>query len=173
MQRSLLPTFAIYTALLLGAPPASACGEGLFNTGKGLPNQAYLAPRQAAVLVYSDGHINDSNAKQESVYAGLQKAGHTVTVVRDSASLRQAMREHRYDVVIAALDGVTDVIDSERAEGNAEEGGGARTALLPIVARAQRNSKEVRNRFNLFLLDGSSLGQYLKAINLLVAPQKN
>lgn len=144
--------------LLLCVPAAGiACGEGMFNAGKGLPYQAYLAPRPAAVLVYADG--SGADARREELYAGLQKAGHSITVVRDAQALREAMRERRYDVVISAFDRIGTVVDVESAQA---------PALLPVVARAVRNSPEVRNRFDLFLVDGASLGQYLRAINRLV-----
>jgi hypothetical protein len=44
-------------------------------------------------------------------------------------------------------------------------GAAARPRLLPVVARSLRNQPELRSRFELFLLDGASLGQYLKVIN--------
>lgn len=143
---------------LLAPPLALACGEGMFNTGKGLPYQSYLAPRPAAVLVYADA-ARSLPARDESVYAGLKKAGHRVTVVRDPQSLKQAMREARYDVVISALDDVEAVTAAEAEQP---------PALLPVVARAVRDTPQVKNRFELFLLDGASLGQYLRAINKLV-----
>lgn len=144
--------------LALCAPlAAQACGEGMFNTGKGLPYQAYLAPRPAAVLVYAEPGA--SGTRDDTLYAGLQKAGHSVTVVRDAQSLHTAMREHRYDVVISTLDAVETVTSAESAQA---------PTVLPVVARAVRNSPEVKNRFDLFLLDGASLGQYLRAINKVV-----
>jgi hypothetical protein len=144
--------------LALCAPlAAQACGEGMFNTGKGLPYQAYLAPRPAAVLVYAEP--SGGGGRDDSLYAGLQKAGHSVTVVRDVQSLHTAMREHRYDVVISTLDAVETVTSAESAQA---------PTVLPVVARAVRNSPAVRNRFELFLLDGASLGQYLRAINKVV-----
>ena len=147
----------IVLVLALGALPlpALACGEGMFNTGKGLPYQAYLAPRPAAVLVY--GEPDASRAREATLYAGLQKAGHQVTVVHDSAALERAIASRRYDVVISSLARVDDL--------------GARTgdaALLPVVARRERNASHVRERFDLFVLDGASLGQYLRAINKAV-----
>jgi hypothetical protein len=42
-----------------------------------------------------------------------------------------------------------------------------------VVARNRRNAPEVGNRFKLFLLDGASLGQYLKGINQLLSLRVN
>src|SRR4051812_6793450 len=82
--------------LALASSPASACGEGQFNMGQGLRYQGYLAPHPATVLVY-DAAASD----HEALYAGLQKAGHKVTVVGSADAMSQALHERRYDVVIA------------------------------------------------------------------------
>ena len=39
------------------------------------------------------------------------------------------------------------------------------SANAKVRLRSARNAPELRSRFNLFLVDGASLGQYLKAIN--------
>lgn len=160
VNRSSLCSVFIVSALALAPLPAQACGEGMFNTGKGLPYQAYLAPRPAAVLVYSTPDA--SGAEQDALHAGLQKAGHTVTVVRDADSLKRAIGEHRYDVVISAFD-VVDAIPTQVTAGETPP------SILPVVARSARNSPQLRDRFDLFVLDGASLGQYLRAINKTVA----
>ena len=68
--------------------------------------------------------------------------------------------DRHFDVVISAFDQI-DVV--------AASAGAAQPRVLPVVERSQRNAPEVRSRFNnLFLLDGASLGQYLKLINQLV-----
>ena len=156
---------SLLISLALCAIPlsASACGEGMFNTGQGLAYQAYRAPRPAAVLVLAEASDADE-AKQEKLYAGLKKAGHTVTVVRDAQSLREAMQGHVYQVVIAPLAGIDAVTATE---------GEQVPTLLPVIERALRNTPAVRNRFELFLLDGASLGQYLAAINKVVGGSKS
>ena len=40
--------------------------------------------------------------------------------------------------------------------------------LLAVVDRIQRNAPSLRSRFASFVLDGASLGQYLKSINQLM-----
>jgi hypothetical protein len=79
----------VFLALLVlaTATPVWACGEGRFNTGGGLSNQGYLAPRPATVLILDEA----ADAKDEALYAGLQRAGHKVTVVHDSAALDAAL----------------------------------------------------------------------------------
>jgi CheY-like chemotaxis protein len=155
------PRALLVLALLASPLPAAACGEGMFNTGKGLPYQAYLAPRPAAVLVYSDPSGAGDAGKQASLYAGLQKAGHQVTVVHDAQALERAIADRHFDVVISDFARVDAVDASTAAAAN-------RPAVVPVVARSARNSAQVRDRFDLFVLDGASLGQYLRAINQAV-----
>lgn len=155
MNKSILTATLLASALALVQTPAQACGEGTFNMGQGLRYQGYLAPRPATVLVYDDGA-----ADRKALYAGLQKAGHKVTVVGNADALSQALGARRFDVVIA------DFADATVVESSA--GTSAKPRLLPVVERSRRNAPEVRSRFNLFVLDGASLGQYLKLINQLV-----
>jgi hypothetical protein len=148
---------ALGIALAFASSPVSACGEGQFNMGQGLRYQGYLAPRPATVLVY------DQNASDhKSLYAGLQKAGHTVTVVGTADAMSQALHVGRYDIVIADF-------DDAAALKPLVTGRATKASVLPVVARNRRNAPEVTSRFKFFLLDGASLGQYLKGINQLVS----
>ncbi|MFS8063087.1 MAG: hypothetical protein ACMG5Z_00720 [Luteimonas sp.] len=144
-------------ALALACAPALACGEGQFNMGQGLRYQGYLAPHPATVLVYDDGA-----SAHKALYAGLQKAGHKVTIVDSAAAMSQALQADRYDVVIADF-------DDAAALQSRVSGASAKPDVLPVVARNRRNAPEVNSRFKLFLLDGASLGQYLKGINQLLS----
>ena len=157
MNRCILATTALACVLALASPPASACGEGLFNMGQGLRYQGYLAPHPANVLVYDDG-----TSDRRALYAGLQKAGHSITVVATADALSRALQQRRYDVVIADFDDAAAVESRTAATA-------AKPRLLPVVARNERNAPELHGHFSLFLLDGASLGQYLKVINRLLS----
>ena len=150
-------TAALELALALVCSSASACGEGQFNMGQGLRYQGYLAPHPATVLVYDDGA-----SARLALYAGLKKAGHKVTVVGTADAMSQALQAGHYDVVIADFDDAA-ALQSHTA------GTSAKPGLLPVVPRNRRNAPEVSSRFKLFLLDGASLGQYLKGINQLLS----
>lgn len=154
MNKSILTTLALAGALALPAAPSQACGEGQFNMGQGLRYQNYLAPRPATVLVYDDG---TKEPQRKALYAGLQKAGHRVTVVNDADALSRALDEKRYDVIIASFADV-DAVATRAAATSAQP------RVLPVVQRTARNEPSLR-RFPLYLLDGASLGQYLKVIN--------
>jgi hypothetical protein len=147
-------------ALALSGVPAlsSACSEGMFSSGKGLAFQSYLAPRPAHVLIYSTSPDDDDSP----LHAGLQKAGHRLTFVRDADALAAALEGHHYDIVIAGIE------DAEQVATNVETGAGAPT-LLPIVARGMANASSLRERFGEFVLDGASLGQYLTVINRVLS----
>ena len=157
MNHCILATATLASALALAAFPAHACGEGQFNMGQGLRYQGYLAPHPATVLVY-----DDAASDHKALYSGLQKAGHKVTVVRDANAMSQALQAGRYDVVIADFDDAA-ALQSRTA------GTSTKPGVLPVVARNRRNAPEVSSQFKLFLLDGASLGQYLKGINQLLS----
>jgi hypothetical protein len=148
---------ALGLSLALVCSTASACGEGQFNMGQGLRYQGYLAPHPATVLVYDDGA-----SARPTLYAGLKKAGHKVTVVGTADAMSQALQAGHYDVVIADF-------DDAAALQSRTSGTSAKPGLLPVVPRNRRNAPEVSSRFKLFLLDGASLGQYLKGINQLLS----
>lgn len=159
MKKPVVATILLTILLLAASGHAQACGEGLFNMGQGLRYQGYLAPRPAALLVYD--MQRSPAADRIAVYRGLVRAGHRLTIAHSPDELALALRQRRYDVVIAGYDNVDLVA--------ARTSGAASTAkLLPVVARSQRNAPIVRSRFGLFLLDGASLGQHLKSIDQLL-----
>ena len=146
--------------LALGLLPASlalACGEGQFNMGHGLQYQAYLAPRPATVLIYSGG--GETPAQRSALVRGLRDSGHKVTAVADPAAMAQALQAQRFDVLIA------DYEDIDAAATQAQAAGANAPALVPVVARSMRRDPGLKERFRSFVLDGASLGQYLKSIN--------
>ncbi|MBS0457170.1 MAG: hypothetical protein JSS44_07570 [Proteobacteria bacterium] len=159
---------AAIATLFVAALPATAlaCGEGQFNTGKGLAYQGYLAPRPATVLIYSAPDSTMSHADRDALYAGLKKAGHTLTIVSDADALTDALRGHHYDVVIAAIGSMATV---DAATASATD----RPHLLPVVARSAGDLPDVREHYKAFLVDGASLGQYLKSINTMMASAKS
>ena len=146
--------------LLLDSAPARACGEAAFNSARGLPYQGYLRQRSATVLIYANPDPTETDANRQALYAGLTKAGHKLTVVTDADGLTNALRERHYDVVISAFDRV-DVVTAATAGAGAVAAG---PSLLPVVARSDRNSPQVRSRFEVYLVSGAGLGQYLKKI---------
>lgn len=150
-MRKIASVVAMFSAAVATtAPPANACGEGQFNLGQGMRYQGYLAPRPATVLVY-----DQDPAQRRSIYQGLNRAGHRLTMAQNAGDLAQAMRDKHFDVVISDI-GNTGAIDASG------------TRLLPVVQRQRRNEATIRNRFRVFLLEGASLGQYLKGIDQLV-----
>jgi hypothetical protein len=157
MKRAQLAQSVFAAILIFGPSVALACGELRFNAGKGLPFQTYLAPRPADVLILS------SAAGLDDYSAGLEKAGHHVTVVADVGAMQAALMANHFDVVIASYESV-DAVATSVASGT-----GSLTQLLPVVARSARNSAAVRERFEQFVLDGASVGQYLMTINRLLS----
>lgn len=158
MPRPLTTMFSV-AVLLATASPVFACGEGIFHMGGGLRYQGYLAPRPATVLVFDDERT--PRAEKIALYRGLVQAGHRLSIAHNADELAQAMHQRRYDVVIADFSQVGTV-------GAAAPSAARSPKLLPVVQRSQRDAVNLRSRFEVFALDGASLGQYLKLINRLM-----
>jgi hypothetical protein len=150
----------LVAALLAGAGPALACGESMFNTGKGLEFQAYLAPRPATVLIYGTPDPTASDAQRTALLEGLEDAGHRVVVVADADAYAKALRGQKVDLVIA---GSTDV-DALAAPTDAPS-----PRVVPVLPKGVRAGAAQGERFAVVLRGGASLGQYLRAIDRAVA----
>lgn len=155
MNMARITTWSLIAAMIAGPQAAIACGEMMVNAGRGLALQAYLAPNPARVLIlYTD-------ASHDREYAGLEQAGHELTLVADAEELVEELANNRYDIVIAPFDMVDAVAQPIRSGDSAR--------LLPIVARSMRRSAEVHDRFSQFLVDGSGVRQFLSVINRALA----
>lgn len=158
MKLRVVLSASLLSAVSLVPQPGFACGEGIYAMGEGSRHRGYLAPRQATVLIYNDqGTVPEAT---KAVYRGLVHAGHKVEVARNAGQLSTALRDRRYDVVIAEYDQI-DVIDLQVDLV-------PKTSLLPIVPDKQRSSDGWKERFRFSLTQGASLGQYLKLIDKLV-----
>ena len=158
MKLRVVLSASLLSAVSLVPQPGFACGEGIYAMGEGSRHRGYLAPRQATVLIYNDqGTVPEAT---KAVYRGLVHAGHKVEVARNAGQLSTALRDRRYDVVIAEYDQI-DVIDLQVDLV-------PKTSLLPIVPDKQRSSDDWKERFRFSLTQGASLGQYLKLIDKLV-----
>lgn len=158
MKPRVLLLGALLSVASLAPQSGFACGEGIYTMGEGARHRGYLAPRQATVLIYNDqGTVPEAT---KAVYRGLVHAGHKVEVARNAGQLSTALRDRRYDVVIADYDQI-DVVDLQVDLVS-------KTSLLPIVTNEQRGTDSWKERFRFSLTQGASLGQYLKLIDKLV-----
>ena len=149
-------SFVVLAAGLVVAAPALACGESMFNTGRGLEYQGYLAPRPATVLIYGTPDKTANEQQRQALLKGLEGAGHRVVVAADADAYAQALRAQKVDLVIA---------DSASIEAMAPVDGVAAPQVLPVVAKREARG----SRHALSIRDGASLGQYLRAIDRAVA----
>lgn len=161
MNRHLLLPLLLAGTLGAVSDAALACGESMFNTGKGLEFQAYLAPRPATVVIYGTPDPSASDAQRAELVKGLESAGHRVVVVDDVDAYAAAVRAQKVDLVIADAVAIDTLAG---AQGNA-----VAPRLLPVLARGARPETATGGRFELFLRGGARLGQYLRAIDKAVS----
>jgi len=145
----------LFLAAMVGSQAALACGEMMVNAGQGLAFQAWLAQEPAEVLVwYRDG-------SDERAYAGLEQAGHHLTLVTDEMQLAEELANKRYDIVIASFD-LVDTVTPLAASSES-------TRFLPIIERSMRRSAAVRDRFDQFLVEGTGVKRYLSVIDRVLS----
>ncbi len=113
------------------------------------------------MLVYADSASGADSVDRQAVYHGLEQAGHRVTMVTDADGLSRALASKHFDVVIANFNEVS-AVDSS-VGGSADK-----PRMLPVVARREKNSPQVRDHFNSFLVSGAGLSQYLREIEKIL-----
>jgi len=150
-----LAQLLLFAGLIAGSQAALACGEMMVNAGKGLAFQGWLTPEPADVLVLF------TDASDERAYAGLEQAGHHLTLVTDATQLAEALEQNSYDIVISSYDMVDTVAPLAASR--------QPTRLLPIVERSMRRSAAVRDRFDQFLIAGAGVRQYLSVIDRVLS----
>lgn len=159
-----VPRFPLLLAgvvAVAAASPVLACGESMFNTGKGLEFQAYLAPRPATVVIYGAPDPSATDAQRAELVKGLEAAGHRVVVVDDVDAYAQAVSAQKVDLVIADA-GAIDALAGAPGVATAPR-------LVPVLARGTKPDAARGGRFELFLRGGARLGQYLRAIDKAVS----
>jgi len=145
----------VVVASIAASQAAFACGEIMVNAGQGLAFQAWLAQEPAEVLVwYRDG-------SDERAYAGLEQAGHHLTLVTDETQLAEELASKNYDIVIASYD-LVDTVTPLAASSQS-------TRILPIVERSMRRSAAIRDRFDQFLIEGTGVKRYLSVIDRVLS----
>ncbi len=150
------PLVPILLAAALVAPPALACGEGIFSMGDGLRYDGYLAPRPVEILVFEpDGSASDERI---AVYRGLARAGHRLTVVTDATRVPEAFAGKRFDVVVTEDAYAPALAKVLPLESQARQ-------LLIVPGKPER---QPRGGDRAFVRGTASLGTWLGTLNRLV-----
>ena len=156
---------AAAAALAVAPAPAHACSVPTFVTGKGLPYHTRLASHPANLLIYADPARPLAGRDDAALSNGLQAAGHTVTVVRAQEALKAALGQAHYDLVISAFGSNGEIAGQVTADAPG-------AVLLPVVERRQRKAPALRQRFDRYVVEGASLGTYLRAIDEKLAQHR-
>lgn len=99
MNKLHLAAVLLGAGLALSAMQAQACGESMFKSGQAMRYRSFISRHPAQIMIYrpvAEGAVS------QQLYSGLEKAGHTVTVVTDVQALAQALGSRKFDVIIAA-----------------------------------------------------------------------
>lgn len=132
---------------------ARACGESLFHSGQGMRYHAFITRLPADILIYRPGSVNGADSTRQLV-AGLEKAGHHVTVVSDESTVASTLMGHHFDIVIAASQDMEAI--AQRLDHSPQE-----PALLAVV---DEKATARDDHFAHTVRESDGLNQYLKSI---------
>jgi hypothetical protein len=149
MDRFCKPLLAI--TLILGSTAVFACGESMFHADQGMRYHRFVTRRPADILLYqTEAAFGDAN----QLYAGLQSAGHHLTLVAKGTAAIDALTSRHFDVIIASsrdMDAVTAHLDSS-----------TRTPIqLAVIADGNKSDE---SRFPQYVRQSDSVDKYLKSI---------
>jgi hypothetical protein len=140
-------------ALLSGATAVFACGESMFHSDQGMRYHGSTARRPADILLFRpEGAGGDSTTQ---IYAGLQRAGHHVTVVAQEPAAIDALTSRHFDLIIASP---TD-IDALKAHLNSST---HEPAQLAVIDDANKSDEA---RFPQYVHQSDGVDKYLKSID--------
>jgi len=142
--------------LTIAVVNAQACGESMFHSGQAMRYHAFITRQPADILIYRP-EATDAASTEKQLYAGLQKAGHKVTVVTRVSSLTQALASKQFDVVIAGVRDM-DTVTAELGKSSREP------ALVAVLDPGMDKDRGVHERFPRSVREGDGLNQYLKSI---------
>jgi hypothetical protein len=139
-------------ALISGASAVFACGESMFHPDQGMRYHGFTARRPADILFYQpEAAIGDTN---KQIYAGLQRAGHHLTVVAQETAAIDTLASRHFDVIIASpsdMDALTAHLDSS-------------TRAPALLALIDDGNKSDEARFPQYVRQSDSVDKYLKSI---------
>jgi hypothetical protein len=140
-------------ALALGASAVFACGESMFHSDQGMRYHGFTARRPADILVYRPEAAGVAATTQ--IYAGLQRAGHHVTVVAQEPAAIDALSSRHFDVIIASPSD----IDALKAHLNSSARAPAQLAVI------DDSDKSDEARFPQYVHQSDGVDKYLKSID--------
>jgi hypothetical protein len=139
-------------ALMVGASAVFACGESMLHPDQGMRYHGFTTRRPADILVYRpDAALGDST---KQIYAGLQRAGHHLTVIAQEPAAIDALSSRHFDLIIARpsdMDALTAHLDSATHA----------PALLAVIDDADKSDAA---RFPQYVRQSDGVDKYLKSI---------
>ena len=101
MQRLLFAGAVLAVAALLSGTVGLACGDKLLVIGRGVRFQRAYAPRQANVVIYSNGNQSGAALRSARLQTTLKQAGHKLQTAEGPSQLEEVLKLGKVDVVLA------------------------------------------------------------------------
>ena len=145
-------TAAVLAAAFVTAD-AFACGDSLYQVGKGVSYRVYTAPLPGSVLVYGQSESAQQLAEQ------LALSGHGVRLVSSADELETELQYGDYDVVIASYS------DHAAVESSAGAAGESNVTFLPVVQTDEEEALARQQYKRVMMAQQDEIKNYLKAIH--------
>ena len=131
MRRLHLTGAVLAMASMLSTDSALACGDKLLVIGRGVRFQRAYAPRQANLVIYSNGTQRGAILTSAKLQTTLKQAGHNLQMVEGASQLDEALKSGKVDVVLADF---TDVAGITRQLQSAP----SKPVILPILFKPSK-----------------------------------
>ena len=147
--------------LILGGVPltaavALACGDKLMLSMRVRGSQ--VRPRPAAILAYPGHNASAALIRNIQLQPAVRNAGHRFQVVEDPAGLENALRNNKYDLVLA---------DANAGELSQQVSAApSKPVLLPVAFQASKEEQSAaEKKYHCLLRAPGDSEKYLAAIN--------
>jgi ABC-type amino acid transport substrate-binding protein len=146
----------VLASLILARATAWACGDKLILV---MGSSQLRALHPAAILVYPGQSADAALIRSLQSQPAFKKAGYRLQLVEDSAGLDNALRDGKYDVVVAD---VSDANELSRQVSLAA----SKAVLLPVAFKASKEEQSAAlKKYHCLLKAPSSPDNYLDAID--------
>jgi hypothetical protein len=113
-MRKSLTALTLLIAFSMGQNVLLACGDKFFLVGRGDRfSRAYASLHPGSIVIYTGGGTSTSKALGDGrLQKYFTKAGHRVTIARDSADLSRVLASGSVDVVVAGMTEAINMVPS-------------------------------------------------------------
>lgn len=146
--------------LLLSAWPAGACGDKLLILGRGVRFQVDTANYPSAIVLFANpNHPSSARFEDTQLRSIMKQAGHRLSSVKSRDELATALKNGRYDLVLADFSDAPSLEDMVQAAPS-------KPVLLPWVEQGKKTDEpKAKARYGVVLKAPASVAHFLSTVD--------